>query len=32
NQVPIRAIIAGLYNRELIEAVVEKDLKWKAKE
>ena len=32
NQVPIRAIIAGLYNRELINAVVEKDLKWKAKE
>ncbi|ALV63383.1 Beta-lactamase-like protein [Thermococcus sp. 2319x1] len=32
NQVPIRAIIAALYNRELIEAVVEKDLKWKARE
>ncbi|AIF69931.1 zinc-dependent hydrolase [Palaeococcus pacificus DY20341] len=31
NQVPIRAFIAELYNRELIEAVIEKDLKWKVR-
>mgnify|MGYP000008668402 FL=1 len=31
NQVPIRAIIADLYNRDLIEPVIEEDLKWKAK-
>lgn len=31
NQVPIRAMIASLYNRDLIEPVVEKDLKWKTK-
>jgi len=32
NQVPVRAIIAELYNRGLIEAVIENDLKWKAKD
>lgn len=32
NQVPIRAIVAELYNRNLIEAVIENDLKWKLKE
>jgi glyoxylase-like metal-dependent hydrolase (beta-lactamase superfamily II) len=32
NQVPVRAIIAELYNRDLIEAVIENDLKWKAKD
>ncbi|WP_087037135.1 MBL fold metallo-hydrolase [Thermococcus litoralis] len=32
NQVPIRAIIANLYNQDLIEVVIENDLKWKAKE
>ncbi|WP_324735993.1 MBL fold metallo-hydrolase [Thermococcus sp. SY098] len=31
NQVPIRAFIAELYNKGVIEAVIEKDLKWKVR-
>ena len=31
NQVPIRAFIAELYNKGMIEAIVENDLKWRAK-
>lgn len=31
NQVPIRALIAELYNKGLIEAEIKEDLKWKLK-
>ncbi|MBO8174926.1 MAG: MBL fold metallo-hydrolase [Thermococcus sp.] len=31
NQVPIRAFIAELYNKGMIEAIVENDLKWRAR-